>query len=93
MRAEELLYNQDTGTTLTESDWVYTGSYFLEDGRYLADVEGILVGFIHRSAPIFEYPLNEGVGAYGHVVFNSGLGLEPGDRVLMTVTTIGPVEQ
>ena len=92
VRAEEMLYNRDTGKTLTRSDWVYTGSYFLEDGRYLADVEGILVGFIHRSAPILEYPLNEGVGTYGHVVFNPELGLEPGDPILMTVTAIERVE-
>lgn len=43
-------------TTLTKANWVYTGSHFLPDGKYMADeAGGTLIGFVHDPASIIEH--------------------------------------
>ena len=65
IRAEELVYNRRTQETLPKGSWVYTGSAFLPDGRYLADVYGVLISFAHNPATVVDSPLPDGVTAYG----------------------------
>lgn len=87
VRAEELLFDYDTGTTMPPNPWVYTGSLFVQD-FYVAEAEGVLIGFIHRSAPVIERPLVDGVGEWGHIQFNQELKLTPGTPVTLTVVAI-----
>jgi hypothetical protein len=83
--AEELLFDKRTNETLTVGTWVYTGSTFLPDGRYSADLDGVVIGFVHSPAPIIENPRGLGVGRYGDIVLNEKLGLAPGTAVTLTV--------
>lgn len=89
---EQLLFDRRTSTTLPEGAWVYTGSTFLRDpyngDRYMADVDGVLIGFVHSPSPIIENPRAGAVNAYGYVVFNKNLGLAPGTAVTLVVRTV-----
>ncbi|MEI6244386.1 MAG: YdjY domain-containing protein [Acidobacteriota bacterium] len=68
-RIEQLLYDTRTKTTLPEGPWVYTGSTF-SNGQYMAEVDGVLIGFVHSPAPLIENPRAGAVDAYGFVVLN-----------------------
>ena len=55
--AEQLLFDKETRKPIPPSDWVYTGSTFVREGpthkstRYVADIDGVLIGFVHSPAP------------------------------------------
>lgn len=86
VRAEQLIYNTQTKTTLSEGPWVYTGSVFsAETNAYLADVEGSLIGFVHTPAPIIDSPRPLAPRSYGNDVLNPALKLKAGVSVLLTV--------
>ena len=92
LRAERLLYNKETKQTLPDGPWVYTGSTFLPTGpgqsQYLAEADGVLIGFIHSPAPIIENPQGAGIGQYGSIVLNPTLGLAPLMPVKLTVKAL-----
>jgi hypothetical protein len=79
------MYDTETKNTPTNGSWVYTGSTFLPDGRYLAQVDGALIGFVHDPASIIEYAAGAGLNKYGTIVLNPTLGLAPGTSVTLTV--------
>ena len=55
-------------------DWAYVGSFVQpNDGRYVADATGTLVGFGHDPASIIEHRTGLGIGAYGSVQGNPGV--------------------
>jgi hypothetical protein len=85
--AEELIWNYETKKTLPAGQWVYTGSSILEDGRYLAELDGVLIGFVHTPAPVIERTSFEQV-QYGFLRLNSSLGLTPGTAVTLTVKAL-----
>lgn len=87
IRVEELLFDKRTSAPLPEGPWVYTGSTFV-DNRYLADIDGVLIGFVHSPAPIIENPRAGAVGAYGFVVMNPRVALPPGRRVTVIVKAL-----
>jgi hypothetical protein len=74
---------------------VYTGSVFLPQEptmtstRYLADIDGVLIGFVHSPAPIIENVTGAGVRRYGMIVMNPNLGLDPETPVVLTVKALG----
>ncbi len=85
VRIEEFLLDQRTKTTLPVGPWVYTGSSFI-NGRYMAELDGVLIGFVHSPAPIIENPRAGAVEAFGSVVLNNkGLGLPSGMRITMII--------
>ena len=88
VRGERLIYNATSKKTLPETPWVYTGSVFMPDGSYLAERDGVLIGFVHTPAPIIENPLPDGVGDYGAWVLNPTLGLPPGTAIKVTVKAL-----
>jgi len=89
VRAEELVYNDVTKQTLPEGPWVYTGSAFIPNSRaYMADMDGVLIGFVHTPAPIIENPTPVPPGQYGSTRLNPGLGLMPGTRITVTVRAL-----
>ncbi len=86
IRAEQLIYNRQSNTTLPEGPWVYTGSVFVEGAKaYLADIEGSLIGFAHTPATVIDSPRPLGATAYGNDILNPALNLKPGTSIQVTV--------
>lgn len=71
------------------SDWVYTGSGFTSDGRYLAEEFGTLVGVVHDPDSIIQHRTGLGLGNYGAIVINPALGLKPGQNLTVQVSADG----
>lgn len=92
MRAERLVFDRATDAEIPEGTWVYTGSMFLENGRYMADADGILIGFIHSRSAVIDHPDTIGVGRYGSIVLNTSLGLQPGAALTLIVKAVGATE-
>ena len=91
VRAEELLFDQRTKTTLAKGPWVYTGSTFYDAGhgrRFMAEEDGVIIGLMHGPAAIIENPRNDAVTGYGFFVINPGLGIPPGSKVSVIVTAL-----
>ena len=92
---EHLLFDNETRNPIPASEWVYTGSMFVPEGptpkstRYVADIDGVLIGFVHSPAPIIENVAGAGVRRYGVIVMNPNLGLEPDTPVVLTVKALG----
>jgi hypothetical protein len=87
-RIEELIFDQRSNTTLPVGPWVYTGSTVLSDGRYVAELDGVLIGFVHSPAPIIENPRAAGVNAFGSFVINPNLGLPPLSPITLIIRAI-----
>jgi len=89
VRAEQLVYNQQTQHTIPEGPWVYTGSVFIEQGYAptLADIDGTLIGFVHTPSPIIENPTAV-MGPYGANQLNPALNLKPGTAITVTVRAL-----
>jgi hypothetical protein len=88
IRAEQLVYNLVTKTTLPEGPWVYTGSIFVGRGNaYLADIDGTLIGFVHTPSPLIENPARL-EGPYGANRLNPSLNLKAGTPVTLTVRAL-----
>jgi hypothetical protein len=90
IRAEHLLFDKATNKTVPEGSWVYTGSTFIDNGRYMAEIDGVLIGFVHSPSPIIEYVQGAGIGNYGSIVLNPHLGLVAGSPVTLVVRALGP---
>ena len=88
MPAERLMFDQESKTTAATGSWVYTGSSFLSDGRYLAQVDGALIGFVHDPASVIEYAAGAGLNKYGSIVMNPNLGLAAGTAITLTVKAV-----
>ncbi len=89
IRAEQLIYDKQSRTTLPEGPWVYTGSVFSpENNAYLADVQGSLIGFVHTPATVIDSPRALSPGAYGNSVLNPALNLQPGTPVQLLVRAL-----
>lgn len=71
---EQLLWDREKLALLPLGAWVYTGSSFM-DGRYLAESDGTLIGFVHSPAPIIEQVSGAAVGRFGRIILNPNLGL------------------
>lgn len=84
----ELLYDKEKSQIVPSGAWVYTGSTFYGD-RYLAEIDGTLIGFVHSPSPIIEQVSGAGLGRFGHIVLNPNLGLAPNTPITLTVKAIG----
>ena len=87
-RVEELMFDVRTRQPMPSGPWVYTGSTFVRDNAYLADIDGVLIGFVHSPAPIIENPRAGAVDSYGSVIFNPNLGLKPNTPVTLTIRAV-----
>lgn len=88
---EDLLWDKRFGRPMARTPWVYTGSSFFE-GKFLAAMDGVLIGFVHSPAPIIENAGKGAVEAFGSVVFNTRLGLVPGDHLTLIVRAVAPAK-
>ncbi len=93
MPAERLMFDRVKKEPISGGKWVYTGSSFLPDGRYMADIGAVLIGFVHDPATIIEYSVGAGIGRYGQITTNERLGLAPGTIIAMTVKAASPSSQ
>jgi hypothetical protein len=85
---EDLLYDTTAQRVPHMGEWVYTGSTILTDGRYRAEVEGVLIGFVHDPASLIENVTGSGINAYGTIKINPKLNLAPDTKVKLTVRSL-----
>ena len=70
--------------TLPSGEWVYTGSTFTTDGRFLADIDGTAIGFVHDPASIIEHRSGS-LGSFGELDANRKLLPAEGTELTLTV--------
>lgn len=87
---ERLMYDKEKKQELTGGSWVYTGSAFIPNGPYWAELDGVIMGFVHDPASIIEYSGSAALNRFGFVVINPGLGIGDGTNVVVTVKAITP---
>lgn len=87
MRAEDVVWNIAEKGPLGPGQWVYTGSTTLDDGRFLAEMAGVIVGFVHAQEPLIERTTFRQT-AYGMLQLNPNVGLTPGTVVTFTVKAL-----
>jgi len=87
VKAEELVWNGTTQTTMAEGHWVYTGSR-VTDGQLLADADGVLIGFVHSPAPLIENSGPIPAKSYGELILNPKLALLAGMPVTLIVRVL-----
>ena len=63
----------------------------LSDGRYRADIDGVIIGFVHDPSSIIEWTGSNGVGRFGFIKLDPQWGLEPGTAVTITVKAAAAV--
>ena len=89
---EELLFDQRTGKTLAKGPWVYTGSTFWVspsgEKQYQAEVDGVLIGFMHGPQSIIDNPRNDALSGFGYIVLNPGIGLKADLPITLTVRVL-----
>jgi hypothetical protein len=78
------------GKTMPRDEWVYTGSSFTSDGRYMAQLDGTLVGFVHDPASIIEHRSGFGLERFGDVHPNRALLPPVGTSVTLILTRVAP---
>jgi hypothetical protein len=89
--AARLVRDSKNDRTLAEEGWIYTGSTFTPDGQYLAQMDGVLVGFVHDPASIIEHATGFGQDLYGSVVANTAVAPPKGTRVMVEIRALGKV--
>jgi hypothetical protein len=88
MPAERMMFDRNKKEPVSGGKWIYTGSSLLPDGRFLADVGAVLIGFVHDPATVIEYAAGAGLGNYGLIVPNPTLGLAPDTVITLTVKAV-----
>jgi len=72
----------------TPSVWVYTGSRFIEGDRYMAQMDGVLIGLIHDPASIIEHREGIGIGNWGSIAIDPELAPAGGQEIVLQVQAI-----
>lgn len=88
VQAGELLYDLRTKSVPSLGAWVYTGSTVLPGGQYLAELDGVLIGFVHSPASIIENSTGSGLNAYGSIRLNPNLKIAPDTPLKMTIRAL-----
>ena len=65
--------------------WVYTGSLFSEENRYLAHVDGVIVGLVHDPASIIEHREGIGLNDWGSIAIDTETAPAGGQEILLEV--------
>ena len=86
--AADLVKDRRTGKHLPGTGWVYTGSTFTPDGAYMAQMDGVLVGFVHDPAEIITLADGTGQADYGYLVPNTAVLPAKGTRVTIEVKAL-----
>ncbi|RMF88061.1 MAG: hypothetical protein D6739_00680 [Nitrospirae bacterium] len=86
--ARQAVVDRRSGKTLGPSPWIYTGSTLTPDGTYLAQSDGVLIGFVHDPAEIITLRDGTGQSDYGNLVPNRALLPPKGTRVTVEVQAL-----
>ncbi|MCP4074639.1 MAG: hypothetical protein GY744_00460 [Gammaproteobacteria bacterium] len=70
------------------SIWSYTGSLFMPDNRYLAQVDGVLIGMIHDPASIIEHKTGLGIGNWGAITIDRDVAPQAGQSITLKIRYI-----
>jgi hypothetical protein len=81
------------GREVKAGSWVYIGSFFSEEGRFMAEGSGVLVGFVHDPMSVVEHREGLGIGRWGSVAGNADLAPPVGTPIWLTVINIGQDEE
>jgi len=81
------------GVDRIPDDWVYTGSVVLENGVYLAQDAGTLIGFVHDPASIIEHRTGLGIGRYGAAYYDPKKLPPAGAAITLTVANHGSMPE
>jgi len=88
--ADEALLDDVQRKAVEPSTWVYLGSIIRpRDGKFLADLYGTLIGFVHDPADVVDHQFGLGIGAYGSVRGNTSLLPPIGSAVEVVLTFTG----
>lgn len=88
VRAEELVFDTNRKSAMPHTPWVYTGSTILENGVYMAQMDGVLIGFVHDPAAIIDSPSNFGLTQYGMLVVNKEVAPPVGTEIQLKVKSM-----
>ncbi len=80
----------EAGKSVTSGEWIYTGSGFLPDGRYMAATSGSLISFVHDPESVIQHRLGIGLNNYGGVQINSTLVPPVGTPIRLTIRRLKP---
>lgn len=70
------------------SVWSYTGSAFDDHDRYMAQMDGVLIGVIHDPASIIEHKKGLGVGQWGSLMVNPDIAPQGGHEVVVSIQSL-----
>ena len=70
--------------------WNYTGSQFVEGNRYLAQMDGTLIGLVHDPASIIEHHTGIGLGNWGQLSIDLDKTPSSGAKIDLTVQRLNP---
>ncbi len=88
INATELFLEGDKPVATQE--WVYTGSAFLPDGRYMAAASGSLISFVHDPESIIQHRQGIGLSQYGGVTVNRAVAPPVGARISVSIQRRNP---
>lgn len=88
IRAEDTVINSSLKITMPHSPWVYTGSTILEDGTFMAQMDGVIIGYVHDPAAIIDSASNFGLTEYGMLVVNKDIVPPVGTNVQLRVKSL-----
>lgn len=90
VRVEDILFDQGTKKTLKPGPWVYSGSTFIETDsgrRFMAEVDGILVGLMRGPSALIDNPRSDMLGRFGAIILNPAIA-RPGLKVSLIVRAL-----
>jgi hypothetical protein len=89
IRAEDWIFNDKEKKPMAHTNWVYTGSFFSEEGEYMATLTGTYIVTFHDPYTIIDLPLKEGAD---DTVFwiNKNATKKKGFPVELIITAIEP---
>jgi hypothetical protein len=88
IRVEDLVYDIGRKAAMPRTKWVYTGSTVLENGVYMAQMDGVLIGFVHDPAAIIDSASDFGLTQYGMLVVNKEVSPPVGTKVRLKVKSL-----
>ena len=67
------------------SVWSYTGSMFIDGDRYLAQMDGVLIGLVHDPASVIEHRTGLGLNSYGNFAIDASKAPKSGQKISITI--------
>lgn len=74
----------------TQAQWNYIGSQFIEGNRYLAQMDGTLIGLVHDPSSIIEHHSGLGLGNWGLLTVDQARAPGAGTKIDLSVQRLTP---